>query len=67
VASAEDYKVVVMRSTPFSTLDVLEMLVFLGWCLLILGSARGPDRGLDFPAFYTAASVPVKHLYDAGF
>jgi hypothetical protein len=42
----------------------LGFLVFLGWCLLILGPPGIPGRGLDFRIFYTAASLPLSELYE---
>lgn len=41
----------------------LGFLIFLGWCLLILGPPSLPGRGLDFRIFYTAASLPLSDLY----
>ncbi len=39
------------------------VLIFALWCLLILGLAGLPGRGLDFRIFYTAASLPLDELY----
>jgi Glycosyltransferase family 87 len=38
-------------------------LLFIGWCLLILGPPGLPARGLDFRIFYTAASLDLAQLY----
>ena len=41
----------------------LGIVAFACWSLLILGPLTVPGRGLDFPIFYTAASLPLDELY----
>jgi hypothetical protein len=44
--------------------STLGLVAFAGWCVFIQALEPLPERGSDFPAFYTAARAPWDHLYD---
>lgn len=45
-------------------LQVLAIVVFAAWCVIIQANIPLPDRGNDFPAFYTVAQAPWSKIYD---
>ena len=46
------------------TLEGLALAAFAVWCVFIQANISLPDRGNDFPAFYTVAQAPWDKIYD---
>jgi hypothetical protein len=46
------------------TLEILSIAAFAVWCVFIQANIPLPDRGNDFPAFYTVAQAPWAKIYD---